>query len=287
MTIISALIFVSLLSPQNNLPAIGVIVEATGDVVVVRGAKREPARLADSLYPGDQIVTTTGQASFFFCPSSEKASIKNGARVELNANAIVTRGGAAPTKVPARCSLPKVALGAENMEHVGGMRARGNPPITIFLGGPISTPFPTFEWVAVSGTMSYRLILNDDNGNALWEQTTSASSLVYPQSMPALKPGSYQWEVRAERDGKIIADQSATFDVKPNADLAKPAAPDAASRLAHAFQLEDAGYYAEAAADYRAVQKAYPNDTRFKQRLTWLYWNSGLIAAANDLLDKK
>ena len=49
--------------------------------------------------------------------------------------------------------------------------------------------------------------------------------------------------------------------------------------------FENAGYYAEAAALYAEV-RGEGLDPRIGQRLAWLYWNSGLIAAANVELDR-
>ena len=272
---------------QANPAPIGMILQSEGEVFVQRGTARNPAKLADLLYPGDQVVTTTGQATFVLCPSSERASIKNGSRVELTASAITSRAGTPPVKAAARCALPKVALGAENLERIGGMRPRGYPPISVFTGGPVTNPHPTFEWAPANGAASYQITLTDESGVTVWQFKAANSPAEYPASLPALKEGmNYQWDLRADADGKIVGQQAAMFEVKPNAELARPSVDDVASKLGEAAELENAGYYAEAASRYRAVQKVNPNDERITRRLIWLYWNSGLIAAASELIDK-
>ena len=283
----NTLIAIVLLTFQANVPPIGMILQSEGEVFVQRGTARTPAKLADLLYPGDQVVTATGQATFLFCPSAERASIKNGARVELGADAIVTRGGAAPTKVAARCTLPKVALGAENLERIGGLRARGDPPIIVFLGGAITTSRPTFEWVPAARAASYQLTVRDAGGATVWQQRLAApaSSLAYPQANSDLKAGAYQWELRAEADRTLVGEGVAAFEVKPSAELSRPPSDDAASRLIRVVELENAGYYAEAAAGYRAMFTAYPSDERIARRLVLLYWNAGLFAGMKDVMD--
>ena len=106
-----------------------------------------------------------------------------------------------------------------------------------------------------------------------------------PPTLPALPNGSYQLEIHADAEGKVIAQQATTFQVKPNADFSRQAGDDLASKVTRAFELEDAGYFAEAAVNYRALRAADPNDERIVRRLTWLYWQAGLIAAATELID--
>ena len=57
---------------------------------------------------------------------------------------------------------------------------------------------------------------------------------------------------------------------------------DFAGRLMRATELENAGYYSEAAAFYRELREESPDDVRLTSRLAWLYWNSGLIIAAGE-----
>lgn len=282
---IGSLLFISFLTAQASPSPVGMILQTEGEVFVQKGSVRNPAKMADLLYPGDQVVTTTGQATFLFCPSSERMTVKNAARIELTAQTATSRAGAAPAKAAARCTLPKVALGAEELERIGGMRPRGDPPVAVFLGGPVTTARPTFEWASVPGAASYQINVTTSAGAPVWQQRATAASLTYPADMTPLKDGAYQWEVRAGADGKILAQQTANFEVKPNAGLSKTPS-DPLDKLIHATELENAGYYAEAAAFYRENQRTHPEDARIARHLVWLYWNAGLIRAAIELMEK-
>jgi hypothetical protein len=191
------------------------------------------------------------------------------------------------TRAAAKCALPQVALGKESLERVGGMRARGNPPIPLYLGGPVTSAHPTFAWAPFPGTQEYRLSVTDVNGDLVWESRGQAASVAYPQARPPLRDGEFTWDVSAMANGKIIAQQNATFQVKPNAELsAPPAANDPASLLLRATELENAGYFSEAAGYFRALRDTNAGDERLAQRLAVLYWNAGLIAAVNEEMDR-
>ena len=274
----------ALVAFAQNQPPVGMILMADSAVQVQRGTARTPARLGDLLYAGDRVTTGTGQVTFLYCPSSERLTAKNGMTVELGPRVANTAG---LTRAAAKCALPQVALGSESLERVGGMRARGNPPIPIYLGGTIASNRPTFSWAPFPGTQQYRLSLTDADGKVLWEYRGAAPAATYPQTMPALGEGEFRWEVVAQADGKTLAEQSAPFTVKSNAELsAVPAANDAASVFLRATELENAGYLAEAAAYFRMLRDSNPGDERLSRRLVVLYWNAGLIAAVNDEMSK-
>jgi hypothetical protein len=151
------LLFVLAAFAQNQ-PPVGMVLMADSGVLVQRGTARTPARLGDLLYAGDRVTTGSGQVTFLFCPSSEKLTAKNGMTVVLESRVANASG---LTRAAAKCALPQVALGAESLERVGGMRARGNPPIPIYLGGAITSGRPAFAWAPFPGTQQYRLSLTD------------------------------------------------------------------------------------------------------------------------------
>ena len=171
------------------------------------------------------------------------------------------------------------------MERVGGLRGRGYPAIPLYLGGQISQSRPLFEWGEIEGADSYQLTLTTEDGLPVWEESVSSTSVRYPASRPPLEEKSYRWEVVAERRGEIAGQQAANFTVKPDPSLPGLVGDDPGSLLVRAAAFENAGYYAEAAALY-AELRGEELDPRIGQRLAWLYWNSGLIAAANVELDR-
>ena len=266
-------------------PAVGMMLETLGTVEIERDGSRSPAQLADLLYAGDRVTAAEGEAAFVFCPTERRVGLSNGSVVELTSTEVTRVTGPEPGMSPTICVLPQVALGAESMERVGGLRGRGYPAIPLYLGGQISQARPLFEWGAVEGADSYRLTLTTEDGLPVWEESVSSTSLRYPESRPELEEKSYRWEVVAERGGEVAGQQAANFTVKLDRSLPSPVGDDQGSALVRAAVFENAGYYAEAAALYSEI-RGEGSDSRIGQRLAWLYWNSGLIAAANVELDR-
>ena len=271
---------------QTNAASAGMILGLSGKVTLRRGTAQSDVRLAELVQTGDRIRVESGNLTLLFCPTSERLVLSAGTEIELQSNAARIISGAPPTRAAARCALPQVALGQESLERVGGVRGRGNPPIAVFTGGPLSTSRPVFEWAAVGGSPTYQVTVKNSDDDSVWQQQTSATKLAYPATMPALSAGLYSWEVRAQADGKLVGEQVANFEVKPAAELSAGNAVDTAAMLIEATAFENAGYYSEAAAYFRELQKLNPADDRISRRLAWLYWNAGLLAATNEQLQK-
>ncbi len=263
--------------------AVGMVLQAKGKAELTRGGSAQPLRIADSLEAGDRITASEGQVVFLFCPTSETLTMSEGSTVALTADSVAVVSGSGLQKQRARrCSIPEVALGAESLERVGGLRARGYPPIPIFVGGPLSTARPLFQWAPLEGDPEYQLTVKNDLGAEVWKTTVKGGhEVAYPESAPPLAPGHYAWELMARVDGRVAGQQTARFEIKPSRESFEPAGDDAGSRLVAAAALENAGYYSQAAALFRQLRDDYPDDERFTRRLAWLYWNSGLITAAN------
>ena len=263
-------------------PPLGMVLEASGTVEIERDGVRDGGRLADLLYAGDRVITGTGQISFVFCPTESRIILVENASLELTETGITSLDGPEPTSNPVPCVLPQVSLGAESMERVGALRGRGYPAIELYLGGQISQIRPSFRWGALEGVDSYHVSLTTEDGAFVWETDTSDSSAVYPESMSALEDGQiYRWEVTARSGNDIVGQQAANLTVMGNASFEEAEFDEA---LVRAVALENAGFYSEAAAVYRQFRES--EGDRIGRRLAWLYWNSGLIAAANAELDR-
>ena len=279
-------LLILLLAPQNSAPPndpVGMIVHVGGQVQLQhRSAPKSPARIADFLYAGDQVTTAFGNATILFCPSSETIAAKDDSILDVQAKNVRLVKGAVPVRQKTeRCPLLRVALGSETVERVGGLRARGYPPMPVYTGGTISTTRPIFEWASVAGAQLFRVTLSRPDGTTIWQrQLSTATSVAYPESEPPLGPGQYAWEIRAEASGKTIASQSANFEVKPRSFAAYPSA-DNTMALLPATEREQAGYFAEAAAFFRKLKELNPTDQRIRRHLAWLYWNAGLPVAAD------
>jgi hypothetical protein len=57
---------------------------------------------------------------------------------------------------------------------------------------------PTFEWSPVPGATGYQVTLHDAQARKIWQGSTSASRVPYPESGKPLGPGEYRWDVIAQ-----------------------------------------------------------------------------------------
>lgn len=263
-------------------PPLGMVIESSGTVEIERDGVRNGVRLADLLYAGDRVITRSGQVAFVFCPTESRVGLAGNASLELTEAGITSLDGPGPTSNPVPCVLPQVSLGAESMERVGALRGRGYPAIELYLGGQISQFRPSFNWRALEGIDTYHVSLTTEDGAFVWETDTSDNSAKYPESMSALEDGQvYRWEVTARSGDQILGQQAANLTVMGDSGFGEAEFGDT---LVRAVALENAGYYSEAAAVYRQFRET--EGDRIGRRLAWLYWNSGLIAAANAELDR-
>lgn len=274
----------SLLRAQDPL---GMILMVSGDTQLVRG-QPAAARLGDLIQEGDLLEVKSGNTSFVFCPERRRYALSAGSRVQFSAGGAAF-SGPAPTVTPVGpCSLPKVRLGGESLERVGGLRPRGKPPIAVYLGGTISSRTPVFAWKSVEASDRYRVQVMDESGRRLWETATGEGAVAY--AGPPLAPGWYTWTVQAERAGEVLAEQSTGFEVRPAGEQppqpADPGAGDTGDRLLEAFRLENLGYPAEAAALLRDLLEQGPDDSRLRRRMAWLYWKAGLLPAFQEELQR-
>jgi hypothetical protein len=259
--------------------AVGMILQTEGGVTVQRAGKTQPARVAELLYSGDRVISVAkGKAIVSFCPSGQKLAINGATRIEMGATAVKTLGGPQPVLTSLKCILPQVAMGAENLDRVGGLRPRGDPPMVVYTGGMIASTRPLFQWEPLAAARVYKLNLMDATGKVVWswEQQAPASEVRLGDSVAPLAAGKYEWQLRAEANGTLVGTQTVTIEVKPSPEHAT-LPTDPAERLAFAAALENARFYSDAAAIYRQLRPA--DDPRFTKRLAWLYAQAGLTAA--------
>jgi hypothetical protein len=266
---------------------LGMILMVSGDAQVVRG-QPAAARLGDLIQEGDVLEVKSGSASFVFCPEARRYVVTAGSRVQFSAGGAVFSGPAPAAAPSGPCSLPKVRLGGESLERVGGLRPRGKPPVAVYLGGTVSSRTPAFAWKLVESADRYRVQVMDESGRRLWETATGEGSVAY--AGPPLAPGWYSWTLQAERAGEVLAEQSTGFEIRPRDEPpprpADSGAGDSGDRLLEAFRLENLGYPAEAAAILRHLLERGAEDPRLRRRMAWLYWKAGLLPAFQEELQR-
>lgn len=268
-------------SSQANPETIGMILQTRGKTNVKRKAVTRRVAFGEMLYPDDRIFVRSGEVSLLFCPTGEKLVAKSPAVLELSKSRVHLLGGIQPIRTSTRCSLPEISLGKETLEGIGeSIMREGLEPVALYLGGKVASSRPRFEWGRAGGAVSYHVLLKSENKPVIWESRSGSSGVPYPESLPPLADGFYLWEVRAEAKGKTLAGGTAMFEVRQNANLAGKAGSAFGDKLLRAIELENAGYYAEAAALIRGLRDTYGQDEKFTRRLAWQYARSGLNAAA-------
>ena len=286
-TLVCLLQPVAAFEPQSEGAPVGMVLAVDGGVEVERNGERTPVQLGDLLFGGDRLTTGSGLATLIYCPSEQTIILAGGTVATLGRDAITfVEGNPRAVTEAGGCFLPQVALGAESLERVGGMRVRGYPPIPLYLGGRVSEVRPVFSWAASEGAETYDLTLSDITGQILWEFETTALSAAYPSTLTELAEGSYLWELRGQAGTRTTGFQNALFQVEPSATLSSKAATDDAARLLRAMELESSGYYAESAGELRGLLSGEAPDKRILGRLAWLYWTAGLIAAADETMKR-
>ncbi len=269
-----------------GLEPVGMILSIEGDVTLEHASQISPPSLADLLFAGDRIVSGSGRAALIYCPGKEILTTQRDSTTVIGSAEIETLSGDPPdSKKSSRCALPHVALGAESLEHVGALRLRSTlPPIPLYLGGRVSEERPTFRWAAIKNATSYRLRVSDLKGKTLWDHRTDGITARYPESKKPLGKGDYLWRLTAWGKTEIAGPQLAVFRIEPASMAISQPADNDSERLLRAVELENAGYYSEAAHELVALLSGRSSDDRILRRIVWLYWNAGLTTAAEDIM---
>jgi hypothetical protein len=267
---------------QDSAPS-GMILLVKGQVELARGGVNRPVRLGELLFSGDRLLVGDGEAVFVHCPLGKRMRLGPGTVALLSANQVKSRSGPEAQVLDDReCAIPKVALGAESLERIGGMRPRGRPPMTVYLGGRISTGRPVFRWRPVKGAQTYQISVSDELGRVIWSAETRGSSLDFPDGEVELADGWFSWKVTALNDSEIVAQQTTPLEIRHSDTAANGETAGQDELLLRAVELEDRGYFAEAASCLRRLGGAYPADERLPRRVAWLYWKAGLLPAFNE-----
>jgi hypothetical protein len=267
---------------QDSAPS-GMILLVKGQVELARGGVNRPVRLGELLFSGDRLLVGDGEAVFVHCPLGKRMRLGPGTVALLSANQVKSRSGPEAQVLDDReCAIPKVALGAESLERIGGMRPRGRPPMTVYLGGRISTGRPVFRWRPVKGAQTYQISVSDELGRVIWSAETRGSSLDFPDGEVELADGWFSWKVTALNDSEIVAQQTTPLEIRHSDTAADGETAGQDELLLRAVELEDRGYFAEAASCLRRLGGAYPADERLPRRVAWLYWKAGLLPAFNE-----
>jgi hypothetical protein len=287
LTLLSCALFAASPDVRAADEPVGMILLVRGEGRLLREGSPGALSLGDLLSVGDIIEIDRGGVTVAFCPTNLRLRIDAGSAVRVGAERLEVLNGPEP-EIAGRgaCVLPRVALGSESLERMGALRPRGRPPIPVFLGGRISTARPLFEWAPVEGADLYGITLRNEAGRVLWEIQTAQPRQEFPRDLSPLEPGWYSWELNAEANRTILAQQNTGFEVIENEGTEGEMPEKDEELLVRAFELEGGGYFAESASLLRTLESRGQESPRLTRRLAWLYWRAGLIPAFNREMER-
>ena len=178
---------------------------------------------------------------------------------------------AAPAKAPARVrtNLSGFDLSAKtgkSANQIGGAsRDLGSPRLYAPNAGKAYSTHPVFAWETTDANQKVTFRLSTETGQVLYETSSSANQLTYPDDAPALTPGStYRWTIVPEMDmmGGAPAPVSVTIVSGAERDsiateIAAATGDDGAAKVFVAHRL-----WYDAIAAYTALIAVHP-DTKY------------------------
>ncbi len=240
-----------------------ILTDVSGSVQLLRGGKGKPiaAKNGTQLQAGDVVRVAKGNATVYYVSRAPQA-LKTSQQVRVAA-------ANAPAQKPSvwRNVYAGIASGFNSRpQHTPGTIRN----VTIRRMWPINSAIlqnrPTFVWSKAPNLATNPAVftLCDAEENIIWQTTTAASSVTYPNDAPTLQPGQkYFWNVELIDENvasKLVFKWWPYFEVAPTekADAASSEmdalrnglrrATDGQRRFALAAALNQRGFYAEAIA---------------------------------------
>jgi hypothetical protein len=141
--------------------------------------------------------------------------------------------------------------------------------------GTTSSPRPLFEWRTPDGaTAAARVtftLLNQD-GDVIYENDITGTSLEYPADAPALEPGkTYSWKVSGGELSRLPDPVSVTILSQAEQDALHTSLTSASDPLARAQVYIKGGLWYDSVAALQAAIQAHPDRKDLPEQLTKLY----------------
>ncbi|MCI0458040.1 MAG: hypothetical protein L0Z62_13835 [Gemmataceae bacterium] len=175
---------------------VAMVLTTKGTVTRERGKDQQRLRAMDLLRPGDVLQAADGEAVLVLLDDGRRERLKARSRATVGAK------GYTPTTAVERQENVKLSAGQlaglrdlARSSRAGVGVLRGEPPptpqvVTPMYSATILTAQPTFSWPPVDKADRYQVQLwSGDGQRRIWQVTTSAVRLAYPEKQPVLKPG--------------------------------------------------------------------------------------------------
>jgi hypothetical protein len=188
------------------------VMDVKGAVTAGHRGKTKSVDLGFMLYPGDEVkVAKNSSVTIDY--------LESGREEQWNAGTKFTVGKTASDPEASRTRQKgKIALPGMEFRQLGTLKLRYAATAEISVRGlsntKIADPTPVFRWEPVDGAQSYTVSLYSAGKKLLWEKSTRAPELGYPEAEAPLQYGTrYEWEITALRDGESVAEKVSCFSL--------------------------------------------------------------------------
>ncbi|HEX8551712.1 MAG TPA: CHAT domain-containing tetratricopeptide repeat protein [Abditibacteriaceae bacterium] len=193
---------------------LAMLTDVAGSVQIVRAGKSLAAKSGAKLQAGDRVVSRGGKATIYYLGRAPQ-KLAAGASATIGA-AKAGNGSGVWKGVYAGVSggfdaRPRVAATVRDKDRVlllAPVESLVSPtPRLVWQRGKLEAPDEYEVAVYANGTAPD----DEEAATPIWQTTTKQMSVQYPATAPALQAGSsYYWTVTPRRDGKAIAEESAS-----------------------------------------------------------------------------
>ena len=277
----------SAIAAEENRSCSAIIMDAGGNVSLVRNGKKRGVGLGELLFSGDVVeLAKDASLTINYLESGQQEQWPGGMKVVV--------GTAQSKHIPSGVLIAnnKVVLPQLDSPQMGSFTLRGlsrpdevKPESKIEVTGLSNTAIleqrPTFSWKPVNGADSYTVTLYLEPGaKFLWQSTTTEEALPYPQSEAPLTLGArYKWDVKGLKNRRVIAEKRSYFYLLKERDVAYLSADIArfqeelsrnaqktATRLAFILFLENYRLYDAALTQYEIICATRSQSEAIRQR---------------------
>ena len=252
---------------------VAMVTDLAGAITLGEAGKSRPAALLAYLEPATTLRIPAGARmviTFFSKPV--EVTLTGPAEATLAAEGVQVTKGAAPTVRSLADTHADAARRFEPIQRervaLATVQMRSILLLQLTIDGPSNTNVysatPLLSWKGPGGVESYRVVVNDSQGNTLVDQTVSGTSLALDS--PLRYGASYGWRVEAKsRSGEPLS-AKATFAVVDGAQAKRIASmkPSGGApfseRLLFAAQLQSEGLAYEAKREWQTLAAERPED---------------------------
>jgi len=211
---------------------VALITEIRGEVALAKAGSESFNKVdwGTPLFEGDRVRTAASSEAILLFSNSNMLTVSSGNTFTVSAGSVSSPSLSGPVRsvdgdlMAAASDLTLHRAGQGEIEVLGGLRSGGSAS-EIDLNYPrnskISTANPHFTWTSEGDFDGFRVLVRSADGE-IWSGETYEMELSYPDSAPALQPGTtYFWQVEGEDMLDVASSPLVSFEVISSEDMAR------------------------------------------------------------------